>query len=70
MNSVIYEYFRENFEMLIVGNTYYKECSNNLLKSKLKKMNTDLVENKYIAKLLGMELRDNSQLHNSPIDHD
>ena len=33
-------------------------------------MNADLVEIKYVAKLLRTKLRDNSQLNNSPIDHD
>ena len=78
MNSVIYEYFRENFGILKDANTLhlvdnYKDCSNNLLKSKLKslkKMNADLVEIKYVAKLLRTKLRDNSHLHISPIDHD
>ena len=60
MNSVIYEYFRENCGMLKDANTLhlidkYKDCLNNSLESKLKslkKMNANLVEIKYVAKLL------------------
>ena len=78
MNSVIYDYFRDNFGTLEDSNTShliekYKDCSTNSLKSKLKylkKIHADLDEIKYVAKLLRKKLRDNSNLNNPAIDHD
>ena len=78
MTSVIYAYFRDNFGTLEDTNTpymvdKYKDYSNNSLKTKLKylkKINTDLVEIKYVVKLLRTKLRDTSKLNNSIIGHD
>ena len=71
MNSVIYDYFHDHFGTLEDTSTShltvkYKDCSNNSLKSKLnslKQTNADLVEIKYVAKLLRTKLSDNSALH-------